>query len=491
MSTQKLFDILPEKNILRIEGEREAELKGITLDSRLAGPGIAFIAKKGSARDGHEFIDSAYAAGSRIFFVEYLLDRSWEDVVMVHYTRAEEFIGNLAHNFYGKPSSNLNLIGVTGTNGKSSVATLLHNLITSLGYKAGLFSTIKNTIGVKSSSATLTTPDPVTLNGVLAEMVTEGCDYAIMEVSSHAIDQGRIAGLEYDIAGFTNLTHDHLDYHGSFKEYLEAKKKFFDHLPEKAIAITNVDDRNGGVMLQNTSARKRSYGLTTPSDYKGKVLQNSLSGLHMDINGINVHFPLCGKFNAYNLLLVYAIAIELGMKSDEVLIALSSQGSVEGRFDVVKEDRLGVSAIVDYAHTPDALKNVLATIQEVKAPQAKIITVVGCGGDRDKTKRPIMAQIANRGSDTCILTSDNPRTEDPEEILDQMEEGIENIMQENVLRITDRKQAIKTACRLAQGQDVILIAGKGHEKYQDINGKKFPFDDKKVVADLLSAMTKD
>lgn len=485
MGTKKLFDILPKKFIVGILNEENVLIEDITLDSRQIEKGWGFIAKKGHIADGHDYINQAITLGACVIFCETLPEQRSQNIVYVQYEYPEKFIGNLAHLFFGEPSKYLTLIGITGTNGKSSVATVIYQLLMNMGKKAGLLSTIENKIGLEILGAKLTTPDSVSLNRLLGKMVDEGCECAIMEVSSHALHQGRVAGLVYDIAVFTNLTHDHLDYHGTFKEYLDAKKMLFDHLSKSAVAITNIDDRNGKIMVQNSKAKLKYYGLLNPCDYKGKILSNGIDGLYMDINDQKVNFTLSGKFNAYNLLAATAVADSLGIDFHDSLVTLSGIQGIKGRFQKVKSAASDVTAIIDYAHTPDALKNVLETINEIKGRNSKVFTVIGCGGDRDREKRPIMAQCAVSLSDFVILTSDNPRSEDPESILDDMEKGIKEENNLKYLRITDRKQAIKTACKMAVNSDIILIAGKGHENYQEIKGQRFEFDDLVIAKKFL------
>ncbi|MGB1121724.1 MAG: UDP-N-acetylmuramoyl-L-alanyl-D-glutamate--2,6-diaminopimelate ligase, partial [Saprospiraceae bacterium] len=395
-------------------------------------------------------------------------------------------LGKMAGNFYDNPSTQLKLVGITGTNGKTTCATILYKLFMKMGYKTGLLSTVENKIGNQIIPATHTTPNPVALNELLAKMVENGCDYAFMEVSSHSIHQERIAGLDFDGAVFTNITHDHLDYHGTFKNYINAKKKFFDDLDKKAFALTNIDDRRGTVMLQNTRAKKYSYAVKKMADFKAKIIENTLIGLQLELNGREFHSRLIGEFNAYNLLAVYGTATLLGHDDMEVLTVLSSLQTAEGRFDYIVSKTNNIIGIVDYAHTPDALEKVLQTIDGVKSGDSQVITVVGCGGDRDRTKRPIMAKVACDYSHQVILTSDNPRTENPFDILAAMEKGIPPYATQKVLTIENRRQAIKTACTLAKQNDIILVAGKGHEKYQDINGVKHHFDDKEELTKNLA-----
>jgi UDP-N-acetylmuramoyl-L-alanyl-D-glutamate--2,6-diaminopimelate ligase len=398
--------------------------------------------------------------------------------------------GVIAHNFYGQPSEHLKLVGVTGTNGKTTIATLLYKLFTAIGYKCGLLSTVQNHIGERIVPATHTTPDALHLNALLKEMLDEGCTHVFMETSSHAIHQHRIAGLRYAGGLFSNITHDHLDYHKTFDEYIRVKKSFFDSLPSEAFAISNADDKRGAVMLQNTSAKKYFYSLKTLAEFKGKILENNLTGLVMTINDQEVHFRLIGEFNAYNLLAVYGAAICLGEDKGEVLRRLSSLSGAEGRFDYIMSPKEKIIGIVDYAHTPDALINVLTTIQKLRKGHERVITVVGCGGDRDKTKRPLMAAAAAEYSDKAILTSDNPRSEDPEQIIRDMEAGLNTAAKRKYIAITDRKEAIRTALNLAGPEDILLIAGKGHEKYQEIKGVKYPFDDKQILLEFFELLDK-
>lgn len=482
---QKLFEIIPD-DIPHIGDDRKVEVSQVEIDSRKVKPGALFVAIKGHQVDGHNYIESAINAGAKVI----VHDTKWEGehvsgVIYIASDHTAKLAGVIAHNFYGRPSHQTNLIGVTGTNGKTSVATLLYQSTKLLGYKVGLISTVHNRINDEVLDATHTTPDAIRLNELLAEMVDEGCDYVFMEVSSHAIDQSRIAGLDFKIAAFTNISHDHLDYHDTFKEYIWTKKKFFDYLDKEATAISNIDDKRGEVMLQNTSARKKTFALHRPADFKGKVMSDSIEGLQMMIDGSEVFFQLSGQFNAYNLLTVYAILTECGFDKEEIFTVLSQVRGAEGRFEKIIHPVSRICAIVDYAHTPDALENVLSTIAKTKDKSQRVITVVGCGGDRDTTKRPKMAAIAAKLSDYAVLTSDNPRSEDPESILDDMMEGIADKMSDRVIRISDRREAIKKAVEMAEQRDIILVAGKGHEKYQDIKGEKFPFDDKQELKAVL------
>lgn len=464
---------------VQIEGKTPSKITALALDSRKVISGSLFFAIRGTLTDGHKYIETAIENGAVAIVCQELPEKINYRVCYIVVIDSSLALSQAASAFYGDPSQSLTLVGITGTNGKTTIATLMHSLFTKLGYKVGLFSTVVNKIGEHESPSTHTTPDPIELNAMLREMVDFGCDYCFMEVSSHSIVQNRVAGLKFCGGVFTNLTHDHLDYHGTFSEYLKTKKSFFDTLPPNAFALTNIDDRNGEVMLQNCAARHLTYSLRTMSDYKCKIKEKYLDGMLLEINGTELWAQFFGRFNAYNLAAIYGIAIELGATSDEVLTAMSMLKPVVGRFDCVKSKQ-GTLAIVDYAHTPDALQNVLQTIAEFKE-NGKIYTVVGCGGDRDASKRPIMTRIAVELSDMTILTSDNPRTEDPMEILRQMQAGLDPIQIRKSLTIADRHQAIRTAVALAAPSDIILIAGKGHETYQQINDVKHHFDDKQEV----------
>jgi len=469
-----------------IYGSAEFEVKGVELDSRKIQPDFIFIAQQGLTTDGHQFISQAITAGAKVIVCEHWPARFVEGIEYVLTGDSADLAGEIANLFYDYPSHKLKLVGVTGTNGKTTTVTLLYRLIQALGYKAGLLSTIKNFIHYENIPATHTTPDVIRINELLNAMVSAGCDFAFMEVSSHAMKQKRVAGLKFTGGVFTNITHDHLDYHGSFKDYLYAKKLFFDQLSAQAFAIINKDDRNGMVMVQNTKAAIISYSMQQMADIKGKIIANTLQGLVLQVNDVEVHFRLIGLFNAYNILACYGTSLSLGFNGMEVLTAMSQLPAVDGRFDTFYHPVRKVLGIVDYAHTPDALSNVLETIKALKMPAARVFTVVGCGGDRDRTKRPIMAEIAMRQSDWVVFTSDNPRTEDPELILDEMIAGLEAKDHPRMLRITDRRQAIKMAAQLANiPGDIILIAGKGHETYQEISGKRFPFDDKSILKEVL------
>jgi UDP-N-acetylmuramoyl-L-alanyl-D-glutamate--2,6-diaminopimelate ligase len=452
--------------------------------------GTAFIAVRGSHSDGHQYITKAVELGAVAIFCEQLPSEISAHVTYVQVADTSYAAGIAASNFYGHPSRRMKVIGVTGTNGKTTVATLLFNTFRELGYKCGLISTVQNHISDRVISATHTTPDAISVQSLLAQMVEAGCTHVFMEVSSHAVHQQRIAGLEFAGGIFTNITHDHLDYHKTFDEYIRVKKKFFDDLSPDAFALTNADDKRGAVMLQNSKANKNAYSLKIPATFKGKVLENNLSGLVMNVDNHEAHFRLIGTFNAYNLLAVYGASVLLGEDRMKVLSALTNMTGAAGRFETQMSSKDKVLGIVDYAHTPDALINVLATINQLRTKGQQLITVVGCGGDRDKTKRPIMAQAAAEHSDKAIFTSDNPRSESPEAILNEMEAGLTGPQKRKVLRITDRKEAIKTACALAQPEDIVLVAGKGHETYQDIHGVKYPFDDREVLKEAFELLNK-
>lgn len=486
----QLSAILSDINVLQTAGDTGVEISGITIDSRQAAPGTAFIALKGSAVDGHQFIEKAIALGASAVVCETLPAEKSAHVCYIQVRDTAEAAGLMAHRFYGQPSENMVVTGITGTNGKTTTATLLYDLFKTLGYRCGLISTVQNHIGDTVETSTHTTPDAISVHNLLARMRAAGCSYVFMEVSSHAVHQRRIAGIRFAGGVFTNITHDHLDYHNTFDEYIRVKKRFFDDLPETAFALTNLDDKRGAVMLQNTAAAKVGYSLRIPTDYKGKVLENNLTGLIMDVNGIELHARMIGTFNAYNLLAVYGTASMLGEDKVEVLAALSNLQGAPGRFETYLSPKEKVLGIVDYAHTPDALINVLATINQLRTNGQQVISVVGCGGDRDKTKRPIMAQVAAEHSDKAVLTSDNPRSENPEEILSEMEAGLTGPQRRKSLRITDRKEAIKTAVTLAGPGDIVLIAGKGHETYQEIQGIRHHFDDKEILTQTFQLLGK-
>ena len=475
-----LQDILYKVHLLEVVGTTDIAVSSIAIDSRKVIKGTAFVAIKGVAQDGHAYISKAIELGAKVIVCENMPALQVEGVTYIKVASTPEAVAFMAHQFYDAPSTKIKLVGVTGTNGKTTIATLLFKLFSSLGYTCGLVSTVQNQIGDQIIPSTHTTPDAVSLNELLSTMVNAGCSHVFMECSSHAVHQHRITGLVFTGALFSNITHDHLDYHKTFENYIAAKKGFFDALPASAFAITNSDDKRGEVMLQNTKAKKLSYGLKSSADYKGKILENALTGLVMLVNEIEVHFRLIGEFNAYNLLAVYGAAVNLGIESNVALTNLSMLAGAEGRFDYIISNKQ-VIGIIDYAHTPDALENVLATIKKLRKGYEQVITVVGCGGDRDKTKRPIMAQTACDLSDKVILTSDNPRTEDPAQIIADMEAGLNTAAKRKYISILDRKEAIKAAVEFAKPEDIVLVAGKGHEKYQDIHGVKHPFDDKAIL----------
>ena len=480
----KLKDILYKIPIKELHGTTDIAINGICIDSREVGVGNVFVARKGVAIDSHQFIPAIIELGVLAVVCEVLPVDPDFNITYVLVEDSDQALGFMASNFYENPSENIILCGVTGTNGKTSIATLQHQLFTALGYACGLISTIKVLINDHEIEASHTTPDALQINRLLQEMVLAGCTYCFMEVSSHAIHQKRIAGLKFAGAIFSNITHDHLDYHGDFRQYLNAKKALFDHLPSSAFALVNSDDKNGKVMLQNSSAMKKSFGMRTACDFRVRVKENLLDGLMLEIEGHELWCKLIGEFNAYNLLAVYASAMLLEQDQEMVLTLLSQLETAEGRFEHLRSEE-GITAIVDYAHTPDALQNVLQTINTIRTGNEQLITVVGAGGDRDTSKRPIMAKIAGELSTKLILTSDNPRSEDPEEIIKHMKEGVEAIDYKKLLVITNRKEAISAACALAVEGDIILVAGKGHEKYQEIQGIKHPFDDMKLLEEIL------
>lgn len=487
---KNLADILFKVQLTAVKGLTDIAVASVQIDSRQVQRGSLFIAVKGSASDGHQFIEKAIGQGAVAIVCETMPSVFAEGITYVQVSDSSLAAGVIAHNFYDQPSHQVQLVGVTGTNGKTTIATLLYKLFSGLGYTCGLVSTVENIIAGNIVPSTHTTPDAVHLNALLQQMVSAGCTHVFMEVSSHAVHQHRIAGLQFAGALFSNITHDHLDYHKTFDEYIKAKKAFFDGLPATAFAITNADDKRGMVMLQNTAAKKFTYSLKTVADFKGKILENSLTGLVMTINDQEVHFRLIGEFNAYNLLAVYGAAVSLGEDKLRVLQVLSATTGAEGRFDYIVSPKAKILGIVDYAHTPDALVNVLATIKKLKRGHEQIITVVGCGGDRDKTKRPVMGEVACAHSDKVIFTSDNPRTEDPLQILADMETGLNTAAKRKFISIPDRKQAIKTAISMAGEEDIVLVAGKGHEKYQEINGVRHHFDDKEVLLELFELLDK-
>lgn len=480
----KLEEILNGIHVAEIKGNITKEISGLEIDSRKIESGHMFVAVRGTQTDGHAYIGKAIEKGASVIVCETYPDNIDSDITYIKVNDTEDVVGKLATAFYGHPTSKLKLIGVTGTNGKTTIATLLYNMFRLFGYKVGLISTVCNYIDDEAIPTEHTTPDPITLNKLLGRMADEGCKYVFMEVSSHSVVQKRIGGLQYSGGIFTNLTRDHLDYHKSFDNYLKAKKTFFDNLPKSAFALTNIDDKNGLIMTQNTKAKVYTYSLRSISDFKGKVLEDGFEGMLMDINQIEVNVQFVGRFNASNLLAVYGSACILGKKPEEVLIKLSMLRPVSGRFETLRSNR-GYSAIVDYAHTPDALANVLKTINDVLDGRGQTISVIGAGGNRDKGKRPIMAQEAVKQSNKVIITSDNPRFEEPQDIINDMMAGLTQEDKRKVVCITDRKEAIRTACMLAQPNDVVLVAGKGHENYQDIKGVKHHFDDKEVIREYF------
>jgi len=484
---KKLRDLLYKAGMTDVHGSTDIAVHVPRFNSKEVQPGDLFIATTGTSTDGHRFIPAAIAAGATAIVCEVFPPVFADGVTYIRVKNSQEALAYIASNFYDHPSNSIRLIGVTGTNGKTTTVTLLYHLFISLGFKCGLISTVKNVVGEREIPATHTTPDAVRLNRLIAEMVEEGCTYCFMEVSSHAVDQHRVTGLHFAGGIFTNITHDHLDYHKTFDAYLKAKKGFFDMLPEEAFALVNADDKNAKVMLQKTKAKKKTYSLRSVSDFKCRVIENNFSGLLLNIEGTEVLTLLIGSFNAYNLLGIYSTAILLGIEKIKVLTAISTLGAVEGRFEYLTATN-HVTGIVDYAHTPDALQNVLTTIRDIRTGNEQVITVVGCGGDRDAAKRPVMAAIACELSDKVILTSDNPRSEDPEVILQQMKKGVPPQHYKKALVITDRREAIKTACSLTRPGDIILLAGKGHEKYQEIKGVKYPFDDKQVLQEEFNIM---
>lgn len=486
---KRLKDILYKVSLEAVHGSTDVAISKIEFDSRKIELDAVFVAIRGTLSDGHDYIEKAIALGARVIICEAFPSELTAGVTFIQVADTNEALAYLSANFYENPSAKIKLVGVTGTNGKTTIASLLYQLFKKAGYKVGLLSTVKIMVDADEFKATHTTPDSLTLNYYLDQMVQEGCEFCFMEVSSHGIHQKRTAALEFAGGVFTNLSHDHLDYHNTFAEYRDVKKAFFDQLSKTAFAITNGDDKNGGIMLQNTKAKKITYALKSYADYKAQILENQLSGLLLKINDNEVWVKLIGSFNAYNLLAIFAVAVEMGIEKVEALRLLSELESVSGRFQFIVSDTK-ITAIVDYAHTPDALENVLQTIEDIRTKNEQLITVVGCGGDRDTSKRPIMAEIAASLSDKAIFTADNPRTEDPEAIIQEMEKGVAPQHYKKTLSILDRKQAIKTACQLANPNDIILIAGKGHETYQEIQGVRYDFDDLKIVTELLQQLQK-
>ena len=475
--------------VLEISGSKTLEISEIVFDSRKAVENSLYVAVKGTVSDGHSFINAAIEKGAKAIVCEVLPENSKADITYIQVKDASKTLGQLASNFYGNPSEKLNLIGITGTNGKTSVTTLLFDIFKNLGFKSALISTVEYRIADEIIPSTHTTPDIVRLNQMLANAVEMGCEYAFMEVSSHGIHQNRTEGLNFKIAGFTNITHDHLDYHKTFSEYIKTKKRFFDELNPEAIAITNSDDKNGSVMLQNTKATQKTYALKTMADYHGRILEADFNGMLLNFGGKEFWTTLTGKFNVYNMLLAYAVAIESGFHEEDVLKAMSQLKRVKGRFETLKSDS-GIFFVIDYAHTPDALENILDSINDIRTKNERLITIFGCGGDRDQAKRPEMGKIATRKSTLAIITSDNPRTEDPAAIIKEIEAGVEPQNFSKYTSIPDRKEAMKMAIKFAEPKDIILVAGKGHEDYQEINGVKHHFDDKETIVTLAKLMSK-
>ena len=482
----KLNELLKHVEVLNALGDTEIEITGVNIDSRRIEAGHLFVAIPGTQTDGHKFIPKAIEQGAVAVLCEYFPNRREPGVTYIAVDSTEDCVGEVATQFYGDPSRQLKLVGVTGTNGKTTIATLLYNMFRKFGHKCGLLSTVCNYIEDEAIAADHTTPDPIELNRLLAQMVEAGCEYAFMECSSHAIAQKRIGGLKFAGGIFTNLTRDHLDYHGTFENYRDAKKAFFDGLDKYAFAIINADDKNGAVMVQNCKAQIKTYSTRSMADFKAKIIECHFEGMYLEINGKEVGVQFIGKFNVSNLLAVYGTAVMLGKQPEDILLILSTLKSVSGRLEPIRSPE-GYTAIVDYAHTPDALQNVLNAIHEVLDGKGFVITVCGAGGDRDKGKRPLMAQEAVKQSDRVIITSDNPRSEDPEDIINDMLEGLDAKQMRKVVSIVDRREAIRTACMMAQKGDVVLIAGKGHEDYQEIQGVKHHFDDREVVREIFGS----
>ncbi len=467
-----------------ITGKQDILINNIVFDSRKVKPGDLFVAQRGSHVDGHKYIEGAIKDGATAILCEVMPEKHAENITFIRVVNSSEALGIAAANFFDNPTRQLKLVGVTGTNGKTSIATLLYRMLTQFGHKAGLLSTVRNMVSQKEIAATHTTPDSIAIQSLMRQMVDEGCTYAFMEVSSHSIDQKRIAGLEFDGAIFTNLTHDHLDYHKTFDAYLKAKKQLFDNLPESAWALVNVDDKNGRVMVQNTKARVKTFAVRSVADFKAKIIESHFDGMLVNIDQVELWIKLIGEFNVSNMLAVYSAASLLGYPKEEILKVVSNLETVDGRFEYVRSND-GITAIVDYAHTPDALQNVLTTVNQIRKEGSQLITVVGAGGDRDRTKRPVMGRISAELSDKVFLTSDNPRSEDPQAIIDEMLAGIPTTERMKVLAIADRREAIKAACMMAKAGDVILIAGKGHETYQEVKGVKSYFNDKQIVSEIF------
>jgi len=482
---KRLSDIINDVQVLQLQGTANLNLSGITFDSRKVVQDVLFVAVRGTQSDGHDYIAGAVVLGASAIVCEQMPMSFSPNVTYIRVKDSSIALANLASAFYDHPSLKFNLIGITGTNGKTTTVTLLHRLFTSLGYKSGCFTTIRNYIGDETIEATHTTPDPVQLNRIMRDMVDAGCQYVFMEVSSHALAQNRVAGLAFSGGIFSNITHDHLDYHKTFQEYLRAKKLFFDNMPAGSFSLINVDDRNGKVMVQGTKSTVSYYGIRSMADFKGRIIESHFNGMFLNFDNSELWTKFIGEFNAYNLLAVYSCARLLGQKKEDVLRLISSMDTVEGRFQYVQSEK-GVTAVIDYAHTPDAIVNVLKTISHIRKGNEKVITVIGAGGNRDKTKRPVMAKAAADMSDTLILTSDNPRDEEPADIINDMKTGLDSKLMERTIIQPDRREAIKTACMLARKGDILLIAGKGHETYQEIKGIKYHFSDVEVVSALFS-----
>lgn len=479
-----LQDILYRSRTNEIRGSLNKEITTVAFDSRKVVDGSLFVAIEGTQVDGHNFIQTSIEKGAVAIVCNVLPAEVNPNKTYVVVNNTSEALAYISSNYYNDPSSKLKVIGITGTNGKTTIVTLLYNLFTELGYSTGMLSTIQNKINKLSIETTHTTPDALKINELLSSMVDEGCEYVFMEVSSHAIVQHRVTGIHFLGGVFTNITHDHLDYHVTFKEYISVKKKFFDQLPANAFALTNIDDKNGNVIIQNTNAKKFTYGIKNMASFKGKIIENDMEGMTMKVDGSELSSFLSGNFNAYNILAVYSTAVLLQQNKEEILTGISKLSGVEGRFDIIRSTN-GITAIIDYAHTPDALKNIIETINSIRTHNEQLITVVGAGGNRDKGKRPIMAKVASLLSNRLILTSDNPRDEDPNQILEDMRKGVDPAKKKMVMVIPDRNEAITTAFNIARPGDMILIAGKGHEKYQEINGVKYPFDDRRIIAELM------
>ncbi len=480
-----LASLIKNTSPLQVKGDTAKDVAGLEIDSRLVGPGSAFIAMPGTQVDGHNYISKAIEQGASVIICQTMPEALCEGVTYVQYEDTTAVVGPLATHFFGDPTKRLKLVGVTGTNGKTTIATLLYNMFRRFGFRVGLCGTVCNYIDGEAVPTEVTTPDPITLNRLLGQMADAGCEYAFMEVSSHAVTQKRIGGLRFAGGVFTNITRDHLDYHKTFENYRDAKKQFFDSLDSDAFAITNADDKNGTFMTQNTAATVRTYSLRSSSDFKAKIVEESFEGMLLNIDGREVFVQFVGRFNVSNLLAVYAAGIMLGRKPEEILVALSTMKPVNGRFEIIRSPK-GVTAIVDYAHTPDALVNVLTTINEVLKRKGQCWTVCGAGGNRDKGKRPLMAQESVKNSDRVIITSDNPRFENPQDIIDDMLAGLTEEQRRNVISIVDRREAIRTACTLAQPGDVVLVAGKGHEDYQIVQGVKHHFDDHEIIRECFN-----